>query len=162
VQLHWINVYSALDTPPSGLFFVLVGLAMVAIMLVVNRLKEFSRDSLGETVVRRGTPGTRRGLWFAIGWTVLASVSILGSHWNLRATILRRGYVEVTGQVQEFNAADLLRKKPERWTVSGHRYQISYDRDQPGFDTPGVVKANMYVRIWDVGGHIARLDTARQ
>ena len=157
----WIVVFDVRHADHQGLYFPLIGLVLIAVAFVGTRLKSFSRDGLGETVVSRGTRGSRRFLALAVLWTVMSGAIVFGSHSSLARALDAGRFTVIEGRMERLQEADLLRKRPEIWKVAGHTYQLYDARESEGFNSPGVVPAGAYVRIADVGGVIARLELAK-
>jgi hypothetical protein len=157
----WIVLFDVRHADYQGLYFPLIGIVLIGIAFIGTRRKSFSRDPLGETVVSRGMPGSRRFLAFAVLWTVVSGVIVFGSHASLATALGAGRFTVIEGQVERVQEADLLRRRPEIWRVAGHTYQLHDARESEGFNSPGVVPPGSYVRIADVGGVIARLEIAR-
>lgn len=155
---QWLVLYDASREPPSGLVFPLIGLVLVGIALVGLRLTHFERDERGETRKVRGSPRARAFMWFSAAWAVLAAVVTIVPHIQLVRALRQHEYTEVSGAVEEFVPANILAKTPERWTVSGHRYELYDSRIRSGLSSPGYVRPGMEVRVADVRGAIARLE----
>lgn len=158
---QWITLYDASRAAPSGLLFPLVGLALVAIGIVGVRLKHFGLEEGGHSRVVRGSTRARRFLWFAVAWTGLSVALTIVPHVRLIRALRAQRYQVVEGLVEDYVAADLMRKTPERWTVAGRRYKFYDSRVRSGLSSPGVVQPGMVVRIADVDGAIARLEVNR-
>lgn len=157
----WVLVFDARRDWSPGLLFPLAGIVAVLIGVLLVRMKQFSRDANGEAVIRRGSRGRWAFLIAAVLWTVVTAISIIGGQLSLNRALAAQRYQRVEGKVEDFVPADFLRKKPERWTVNGRRYELDYARLQLGLSSPGAVKPGQYVRIADVDGAIARLEVQR-
>lgn len=158
MQVHWEVLYDASQAPPSGGLFPVVGLLFTLGGVIATRVTHLTRDEHGLTRRVRGSRAARRFLGFAVAWTVGSALVTIGPHVVLVRALRARRFEVVEGTVDEYVGADLLRKTPERWMVSGHRYEFHFGRAHPGFDEIGVIRPGMYVRIADVGGRIARLE----
>lgn len=158
---EWIVLFDVRHADYHGLYFPLIGIILSGIAFVGTRLRSFSRDARGETVVNRGMPGSRRFLALAVLGTVVSGAIVFVSHASLATALDAGRFTVIEGQVERLQDADLLRKRPEIWRVAGHTYQLHDARESEGFNSPGVVPAGSYVRIADVGGVIARLEIAK-
>jgi hypothetical protein len=159
--LNWVVVFDVRTADYQGVYFPLIGLIVIVVAFVGTRIRTFSRNAVGETVVTRGMKGSRQSLAFAILWTVVTGALVFGSH-SFLATALDAGeFTVVEGRMERVQEADLLRKRPEIWSVGGHTYQLHDARESAGFNSPGVVPSGSYVRIADVRGVIARLELAK-
>jgi hypothetical protein len=160
-SLRWSVLFDVRSADYQGLHFPLLGLVLVVIAFVATRIRSFSRDASGETVVTRGMRGSRGFLAFAIVWTVITGALVLGSHASLANALDAGQFTVVEGRVERVQEADLLRKRPEVWRVAGHTYELHDARASEGFNSPGLVPSGSYVRIADIGGVIARLELAK-
>ena len=100
-------------------------------------------------------------LILAIGVTVLAALLAILPHARLVHALRTGSYATVEGTVANFVSADVMRKTPERWSVRDRTYEFYDARARSGLSSPGLVRSGMYVRIADVDGAIARLETLR-
>jgi hypothetical protein len=154
----WRLVYDATQAEPSGVVFPAVGVALVVIAVVRLRRPIARLVSAGERAALR-----RRRVWFLIGalaWASLAALLVLGPHRAEVAALRADRATRVEGLVEDYEAGSYARKRPERWTVAGHRYEFRPYSGRPGFDALGVVHPGQRVRIADVNGWIARLEVA--
>ena len=161
LQGQWTVLYDAARDGCPAFIFPVVGLLFVAVGVVLARSTTVVHTPGGGTALRRGPPGARAFLTFAVGWTLLTGAWALGSHLALVRALRRGEYDVVQGVVEDYTAADLLRERPETWSVAGRTYAFHDAVFAPGFDSPGVVRPGMRVRLADVGGAIARLEAAR-
>jgi hypothetical protein len=158
---NWTLLFDARQADSPLFIFPLAGVFFVAIGVVMIRRKQFARDDQGETIQYRGSPRARSFLLFAVAWTLISGLFALRGQFILERALRTGRYRTVQGEVENFRAANLLRKRPETWTVAGRHYELSYSALRSGLSTPGVVRPGMYVRIADVDGAIARLEVAR-
>lgn len=159
--LNWTVLFDVRTADYQGTYFPLAGLILIGIACAGTRMKTFSRDALGETVVTRGTRGSKALLVCAMLWTLVTGALVFGSHSSLVAALNTERFTVVEGQVERMQEADVLRKRPEIWRVGGRTYQLFDARESEGFNSSGVVPSGSYVRIADVGGIIARLELAK-
>jgi hypothetical protein len=158
---QWAVLFDVRHADYQGLYFPLAGILLVAVAFATTRVKAFSRDAAGETVVSRGTPGSRRFLMFAIAWTIITSAFVFGSHSSLSSALDAGRFTVIEGTVERVQEVDLLRRRPEILVVAGHSYQLYDARESEAFNSPGIVQPGSYVRIADVDGKIARLELAK-
>lgn len=158
---NWTVLFDARQADSPLFIFPLVGVFLVAVGVVMVRRKHFARDEQGETIQYRGSPKARTFLLLAVAWTFITGLLALRAQSVLERALRSDGYRTVQGEVENFRAADLLRKRPETWTVAGRHYELSHFALRSGLSTPGLVRPGMYVRIADVNGAIARLEVAR-
>jgi hypothetical protein len=158
---NWTVLFDARQADSPLFIFPLAGVFFVAIGVVMVRRKRFARDDQGETIQYRGSPKARTFLLIAVAWTLITGLLALRAQSRLEHALRSGQYHTIQSEVENFRAADLLRKRPETWTVAGRQYEFSYSALRSGLSTPGVVRPGMYVRIADVDGAIARLEVAR-
>jgi hypothetical protein len=143
---HW-------SFPAFGLIFVLLG-------LIIARA--------------HGFPGFRTRplrfapyfvLLFSIGWVTLTFASTYFEYRKLRSALRRHVYLLVEGPVTEFWETPVKGKAAEHFVVAGHRYEYGDDSVTAGYNNTasrgGAIREGLCVRIFDVGGQIARLEVAR-
>jgi hypothetical protein len=106
-------------------------------------------------------------IWFplaaAVGacWTTVAFVGVRSEYTQLRDALANGAFTVVEGTVTAYVPEGAGGHPPESWTVDGHSYVVSTYVVTSGLEQPGLVKAGDRVRIADVDGHIARLETTR-
>jgi len=122
---NWAVLFDARQADSPLLIFALAGLVFVAIGVAMVRRRRFARDDRGETIKYRGSPRAWAFLLFAAAWTLGTGVIALRSESTLERALRSGRYRAVEGTVEDFQEADLLRKRPETWTVAGHTYKLS-------------------------------------
>ena len=105
------------------------------------------------------------GAAFSILWVLATFLGTFSDYWRLREAI-RLGHFEVVeGKVVDFVPMPPEGHAMERFTVNGHHYEYSDYQVIAGFNTTqshgGPIREGSLVRIFDVGGQIARLEIAR-
>lgn len=157
--MQWYVLYDARNETPSGLIFPVLGPLVLAVALIRLRWRIPPHYTGAE---RAAVKRPRR--WFVAGAAALTLASALATitpHQRMVRALRAGDAVRVEGAVEDFEAGNVLVKRPERWTVSGHRYTLQPSRSQPGFNEPGVVHPGQRLRIADVHGRIARIEAAR-
>jgi len=105
------------------------------------------------------------GAVFSVLWVLGTSLGTFADYWRLREAI-RLGHFEVVeGKVVDFVPMPPEGHAMEQFTVNGHHYEYSDYLVTAGFNTTqshgGPIGEGSLVRIFDVGGQIARLEIAR-
>ncbi len=105
------------------------------------------------------------GAAFSALWVLAAFLGTFSDYWRLREAI-RLGHFEVVeGKVVDFVPMPPEGHAMERFTVNGHHYEYSDYQVTAGFNNTqshgGPIREGSLVRIFDVGGQIARLEIAR-
>ena len=141
--------------PAIGLVFVALGLGLV----IYHR----KYPSPNWSVRSRVLPYLSTGI--AVTWFSIAFVATLADYWLLRHALRSGQYEVVEGKVVDYVAMAVQPRSMDRFTVNGHRYEISYHNVSAGFNTTqshgGPIREGLIVRIADVRGKIARLEIAR-
>src|SRR4051794_16869852 len=104
----WVVLFDVRTADYQGLYFPLVGLILIVVAVVTTRIRTFSRDAVGETVITVGMRGSRRLLAFAILWTMITGALVFGSHSSLATALDAGAFTVVEGQVEQVQQADLL------------------------------------------------------
>jgi hypothetical protein len=108
---------------------------------------------------------TSCGAVLSILWVLGTFLGTFSDYWRLREAI-RLGHFEVVeGKVVDFVPMPPEGHAMERFTVNGHHYEYSDYQVTAGFNNTqshgGPIREGSLVRIFDVGGQIARLEIAR-
>jgi hypothetical protein len=102
---------------------------------------------------------------FASCWVALVFVSTYSDYCRLRRAMERHNYVLVEGPVTAYWETPVKGKAAERFVVAGRRFEYSDDHVIAGYNNTasrgGAIRDGLCVRIFDVGGEIARLEVAR-
>ena len=92
-------------------------------------------------------------------WTAVAFGTSYREYSSLRDALRSGNFEVVQGPVENFVEGD--GRRPESFDVRGHRYSYSWSVIQAGFNSPGLIRPGLEVRIADVNGEIARLEVSR-
>lgn len=142
------GAFSPVRLVMPGLFLALVGLAVVAVgRRLRGRLARLTTMVAGLVVAA-----------WAITWTTLVYRENVAANAEVRRALETGAYTTVEGQVTNYTREPRGGRRPERWTVAGHTYELSSFRLPRTPLRPGIVKEGMWVRIAEVNGQIARLE----
>ncbi len=141
-------------------WFPAFGLILVAIFVgaVIHDRKTHGLNPMQRAIAYCGAA-------FSILWVLATFLGTFSDYWRLREAI-RLGHFEVVeGKVVDFVPMPPEGHAMERFTVNGHHYEYSDYQVIAGFNTTqshgGPIREGSLVRIFDVGGQIARLEIAR-
>ena len=147
--MNYRLVYDVTTRPPE-LWFAGMGLLFVGIGVLLWR---FRHRLTGSSVRRTVFPALFLG--FAVMWTTVASVSVIGGHVSATRA-LRDGTAQVVeGTVEDFHPMPASGHDTERFTVKGVRFEYSDFIVTAGFNNTsshgGPMRPGLPVRIHYVG-----------
>jgi hypothetical protein len=131
-------------------------LALVGVMLAIAAFRLGSRRA---KVI--ATAVALVMICYGAVWSGMVYRQNAEAYGELRAALEQGRYTRVEGVVTDFQREPRGGRRPERWTVAGHTYELSSFRLPRTPLIPGTVKEGMWVRIADVNGQIARLEIRR-
>jgi len=131
-------------------------LAAIGIALVIGAFR--LRGTTARAIA--GSLGALAAIWGG-WWSVRVYRENASAYESLRHALETGQYRTIQGPVTDFQAETRGGRRPERWTVDGHTYELSSFRLPRTALYPGIVKPGMVVRIAEVDGQIARFEIAR-
>ncbi|KKD61633.1 hypothetical protein RN22_04565 [Grimontia sp. AD028] len=150
-----------------ALFFVLPGLAFIALFLLIIRFRE---KLVSWNILVLGKPATTKSI--AISASVLLIFSVLctgSSAFSLGSKTLslissydRGSYFVVEGYVEDFNSMPYTGRQRETFSVNGIRFSYSDSIVTPAFNNTashgGPIREGKYVRISYIDNDIIKLE----